>query len=124
MAKTKLQLGNVGVVADAAALVMQEAQSYGVRFKVRELLRTLAPHQQAFEEERQRLIAEYAEKDEDGELVLVDGAPQFGDKQAEVDRRWSELRSTEVTVQHKLTLEDVADLPADARLDALELVIG
>lgn len=124
MAKTKLQLGNVSVVADAAALVMQEAQTYKTRFLARELLRALAPHQEGFEAERQRLIGEYAEKDEAGELALVDGAPQFGDNQAEVDRRWNELRSTEVTVQHKLTLEDVARLPADARLDALELVLG
>lgn len=125
MAKSKLTLGQVGPVADACALAMQQAASYGTRFKLRELLRSLATHGADFEAERMRLIDEYAEKGEDGKPLLGDGdAVRFGEHQDEVDRRWQELRSTEVTISHKLTLEDVAGLPADPGLDALELLLG
>lgn len=125
MAKSKITLGQVEPLAQAVNWAMQQADSYGTRFKLREVLRSLATHGADFETERMRLIDEYAEKGEDGKPLLGEGdAVLFGENQATVDRRWQELRSTEVTISHKLTLDDVADLPADPALDALELLLG
>ncbi len=51
------------------------------------------------------------------------GAVQFGDNADEVDAKWRELVATEVVVVHKLVLDDVAGLPGDPALDALELLL-
>ena len=68
-------------------------------------------------------MEKYDEKGEDGKAVVVDGAVQFGDNADEVDRLWRDLLATEVTVVHKLALDDVAGLPGDPALDALELLV-
>lgn len=125
MAKSKITLGQVEPLAQAVNGAMAQADSYGTRFKLREALRGLAVHAQDLETERQALIAEYALTGEDGKPLTGDGdVVLFGENQAAVDQRWQELRGTKVTVSHRLTLEDVAGLPADPALDALEWLLG
>lgn len=124
MAKSKITLGQVEPLAQAVNGAMAQADSYGTRFKLREVLRSLATHGQDLDAEKQALVQEYAVKDDDDKPVIKENTFDFGDKQDEVDRRWHELIGTQVTIQHKLTLEDVAGLPADPALDALELLLG
>lgn len=123
MAKSKIALGQIDALAAAVNVAMAQTGSYGVRFKLREILRSLATHGQDFDAEKQALINDLAEKDESGAPVVVGDTYNFGDRQAEADRRWRKLVATQVTIQHKLTLEDVAGLPADPALDALELLL-
>jgi hypothetical protein len=124
MAKSKVTLGQIEPLAQAVNGAMAQADSYGTRFKLREVLRSLATHGQDLDAEKQALVQEYAVKDDDDKPVIKDNSFDFGDKQDEVDRRWRELIGTQVVIQHKLTLEDVAGLPADPALDALELLLG
>jgi hypothetical protein len=123
VAKSKITLGQVDLVAQAAAAALQVASVQGARIHLRELLRSLAPHGENLEAEKTVLVTEYAEKDADGKPIELDGIYQFGDNQATVDAKWRDLNATQVNVVHRLTFDDVAGLPADPALDALELVL-
>jgi hypothetical protein len=123
MAKSKVSMGQIDLLAAAINAAMQQASSYGTRFKLREILRTLSQHAQDGEAEKQTLVEKFAERGEDGKPVIVEDLYQFGDNQAEVDRQWAALQATQMTISHKLTLDDVADLPADPAFDALELLL-
>lgn len=124
MAKYKMTLGQIEPVAAACNAALAQASTFGVRLKLREVLRSLAQHAQDFDTERQALVEKYAEKDEAGKPVVTNDQVQFGEHKDEVDRKWRELVETSVTVQHKLTLDDVANLPGDPALDALELLLA
>ena len=123
MAKSKVTLGQIEPLAASCNAALAQAGTFGVRIKLREILRNSSTHAQDFDTERQALVEKYAEKGEDGKPVVVDGAVQFGDNADEVDAKWRELIATEVVVVHKLALDDVANLPGDAALDALELLV-
>lgn len=124
MAKSKITLGQIEPVAAAVNAAMAQATTYGTRFKLRELLRSLATHGQDLDAEKQALVKQYAVKDEDDQPVVKNNTFDFGDNQEEVDRKWGELIATQVVVQHKLTLDDVQALPADPALDPLELLLA
>lgn len=123
MAKSKLTLGQVDPVLTACNAALAQAGTFGARLKLREAMRALSTHAQDFDNERKDLVKKYAETGEDGEPVVVDGVVKFGDNADEVDRLWRELLETPITVTHKLTVEDVANLPGDAALDPLELLV-
>jgi hypothetical protein len=124
MAKSKLTLGQVDPVLNACNAALSHAGTFGARIKLREAMRSLSTHAQDFDTERQTLVEKYAEKGEDGKPILTEaGGVQFGDSIDEVDRLWRELVATEVVVVHKLALDDVANLPGDPALDALELLV-
>lgn len=123
MRKSTIELGQVEAVAVACQMALQHAPTYGARFHLREVLRVLQPHAQDFEAEKQRLIEQYAVRDADGKPVVVSDVYQFGDAQPEVDRLWRELTATKVDVSHNLTLTDVADVPANPALDALDWLL-
>lgn len=124
MAKSKVTLAQISVIGMACQTALQQQTSYGTRFKLREVLRALAPHGDDFDAEKQRLVERLAEKDDEGKPIVVDDRYEFGENQAEADRLWRELANTQVTIQHKLTLDDVAGLPADPALDGLELLLA
>ena len=123
MAKSKITLGQIEPLAASCSAALAQAGTFGVRIKLREILRSLNTHAQDFDTERQALVEKYAEKDADGKPIVADGAVQFGDNADEVDRLWRDLVTTEVVVVHKLALDDVASLPGDPALDALELLV-
>ena len=124
MAKSKITLGQIDQLAESCNAALAQAGTFGTRIKLREVLRSLSTHANDFDTERQALLEKYAEKGEDGKPILTDGGiVQFGDNADEVDAKWRELLATEVTVTHKLALDDVASLPGDAALDALELLV-
>ena len=124
MAKSKVTLGQIEPLAASCNAALAQAGTFGTRIKLREILRSLSTHAQDFDTERQALVEKYAEKDADGKPIVADGAVQFGDSAEEVDRLWRELITTEVVVVHKLVLDDVASLPGDPALDALELLVA
>jgi transcriptional regulator of heat shock response len=124
MAKSKITLGEVGPLAAALNMALSGAKQQDTRIKLREALRALAQHGEHLDAEKQVLINQYAEKDDNGKPVVDGDAYVFGDKQADVDAAWKALNKTQVVVQHRLTLDDAAGLPADQALDALELLIG
>lgn len=125
MAKSKITLGQIEPLAASVNAALAQAGTLGTRIKLREVLRSLSTHAQDFDTERQTLVEKYAEKGEDGKPILTEaGAVQFGDSAEEVDRLWRELITAEVVVVHKLVLDDVASLPGDPALDALELLVA
>ncbi len=124
MAKSKITLGQIEPLAASCNAALAQAGTFGVRIKLREILRSLNTHAQDFDTERQALVEKYAERGEDGKPILTEaGTVQFGDNADEVDAKWRELVATEVVVVHKLVLDDVASLPGDPALDALELLV-
>ena len=124
MAKSKATLGQIEPLAASCNAALAQAGTFGVRIKLREVLRGLSTHAQDFDTERQALVEKYADKGEDGKPILTEsGAVTFGDSTEEVDRQWRELVATEVVVAHKLALSDVEGLPGDPALDALELLV-
>jgi len=124
VAKSKIPPGQIEPLAASCNAALAQASTFGTRIKLREILRSLSTHAQDFDTERQALVERYAEKGEDGKPILTDaGAVTFGDSTDEVDRLWRELVTTEVVVVHKLALDDVASLPGDPTLDALELLV-
>ena len=125
MAKSKIALGQIEPLAVSCNAALAQAGTFGVRIKLREILRSLSTHAQDFDTERQALVEKYAEKGEDGKPILTEaGVVQFGDSTDEVDRLWRDLVATEVVVVHKLAIDDVANLPGDPALDALELLVA
>lgn len=124
MTKSKLTLGELEPVAAACSAALKQAGTFGLRLKLRAVLRALDVHAQDFDKERAALVEKYTEKDADGQPLVVEGKVQFSEHAAEVDRLWHELIATAVTVEHDLKLSDVAGLPGDATLDALELLVG
>ena len=123
MAKSKITLGQIEPLAASCNAALAQAGTFGVRIKLREILRSLDVHAQDFNKERQALVEKYAEKGEDGAPVVVEGLVKFGENTDEVNRLWRELVETPITVTHKLTVDDVAGLPGDPALDALELLV-
>ena len=123
MAKSKITLGQIEPLAASCNAALAQAGTFGVRIKLREILRSLSTHAQDFDTERQALVEKYAEKGENGKPVVVDDLVQFGENADEVDRLWRELQATPIVVAHKLTIDDVANLPGDAALDPLELLV-
>lgn len=124
MAKSKITLGQVDPVGLACQTALGVAQQYGLRLKLREILRGLEPHAADLEAEKARLVDEFAEKDADGKPIQDGDRFRFGEHEPEVNRRWDDLRSATVTISHSLKFEDVAGLPADPALDGLELLLG
>ena len=125
MAKSKITLGQIGPLAASCNAALAQAGTFGTRIKLREVLRSLSTHALDFDTERQALVEKYAEKGEDGKPILTEaGVVQFGDSTDEVDRLWRDLVVTEVVVVHKLAIDDVANLPGDPALDALELLVA
>ena len=125
MAKSKITLGQIDPLAASCNAALAQAGTFGTRIKLREVLRSLSTHAQDFDTERQALVEKYAEKGEDGKPILTEaGVVQFGDSTDEVDRLWRDLVVTEVVVVHKLAIDDVANLPGDPALDALELLVA
>lgn len=66
------------------------------------VISAIAAGNSTFEKMKQKLIDDYAEKDNEGQVVIVKdadgnptGAPSFGDNGALVDEKWQELVSTE-----------------------------
>ena len=86
MAKSKVTLGQIEPLAASCNAALAQAGTFGVRIKLREVLRGLSTHAQDFDTERQALVEKYADKGEDGKPILTEsGAVTFGDSTDEVD---------------------------------------
>lgn len=69
--------------------------------QVDNVITAIAAGKETFEKMKHKMIDDYAEKDEAGEIVRVTdedgretGIPSFGENQAEVDALWNELTAT------------------------------
>lgn len=123
MQKVTIEASQVDAVGVAINTALQHVQLYAARFRLRETLRAIQPHAADIEAERQALVEQYAERDADGKMVVKDNMVQFGENLDTVNERWAECQRQKVEISHRLTLDDVADLPADPKLDALELLL-
>ncbi len=70
--------------------------------QVDSIITAVAAGKETFDKMKHKLIDDYAEKDESGQVVMVidangqsTGIPSFGDNQAKVDELWDELIATE-----------------------------
>lgn len=116
-----MQLGHVEAITHALNALI-DVPSVPVAIGVRRWVRALEPHLEEFEEVRQAIIERYAEKDEDGEMVIDGGSVTLSDPEA-FAKEMQELIETEVELDCKPlstdvlegVLEDNPHLPISAR---------
>ena len=105
-----LKNGQLAAVLTGLSELLKERMSSTVGLKVRHCIRDVTPLSEDVEQERQKVLREYAKKDEQGEFVS-DSRGQATFESAEDAKKFvaalNELLMGDVTVEHVLTAKDL-----------------
>lgn len=128
MAKQTVTLNMREVEALLAAInkVLGGELYFKLRMELRSIARTLGPVLEDLQTELKTIIDTYADRGDDGELlVTVNGTQQtftFNKHLAEVEELWNDIMSATTDLSHNITPEMVSSLVGGYEIDALELL--
>lgn len=96
----RVSLNNILNSTETFSQIMQQSFKGSIAFKVARLARELNKEMETFNTERQKLLEQYCEKDENGELkVLENGNVQvIPEKLQEFNQEFTNLLETEVEI--------------------------
>lgn len=128
MAKQTVTLNMREVEALLAAInkALGSELYFKLRMELRSIARTLGPVLEDLQTERKTIIDTYADRGDDGELlVTVNGTQKtftFNKNLAEVEELWNDMMSATTDLSHNITPEMVGSLVGGYEIDALELL--
>ena len=88
---------------------------FGAAMALRKLVRELSSLAEDVEAERQKLLKQYAELDDDGQIVVKDGNAVIKD-QTGFEQAYQDLLTTEVQVEHKIQAPMFDNIEVEPRL--------
>ena len=106
----KIKLNDVVNATETFTKIMQQSFKGSLAFKIARLARELDKEMQTFNEERQKIIQKYGNKDENGELIVDEnGNVKFDNANiAEINQEFSSLLETELEINaDKLPMDSI-----------------
>jgi len=107
----KVSLNDILNASEAFNTIMQQPFKGSLAFKIARLARELNKEVETFNSERQKLLNEYCEKDENGELVILENGNVkiLPDKINEFNEVFNSLLQTEVEINVEKFSNDLID---------------
>jgi len=106
----KIKLSDVVNATETFNKIMQQSFKGSLAFKIARLARELDKEMQTFNEERQKIIQKYGNKDENGELIIdKNGNVKFDNtKLEEINQEFNSLLETELEINaDKLPMDSI-----------------
>ena len=106
----KIKLNDVVNATETFNKIMQQSFKGSLAFKIARLARELDTEMKTFNEERQKIIQKYGNKDENGELIVDEnGNVKFDNtKLEEINQEFSSLLETELEINaDKLPMDSI-----------------
>jgi len=106
----KIKLSNVVNATETFNKIMQQSFKGSLAFKIARLARELDKEMQTFNEERQKIIQKYGNKDENGELIIDEnGNVKFDNANIEeINQEFNSLLETELEINaDKLPMDSI-----------------
>ena len=106
----KIKLNDVVNATETFNKIMQQSFKGSLAFKIARLARELDKEMQTFNEERQKIIQKYGNKDENGELIIdKNGNVKFDNANIEeINQEFSSLLETELEINaDKLPMDSI-----------------
>lgn len=107
----QVKLNDIVNSAETFSKIMQQSFKGSLAFKIARLVRELDKEMQTFNEERQKIIRKYGEKDENGELIIDENnnVKFNNNKIVEVNEEFNSLLNTELEINADKLPEDSMD---------------
>ena len=106
----KIKLNDVVNATETFTKIMQQSFKGSLAFKIARLARELDTEMKTFNEERQKIIQKYGNKDENGELIVDEnGNVKFDNANIEeINQEFSSLLETELEINaDKLPMDSI-----------------
>lgn len=122
MKTVKLSILEMDAILMAINSIRSGKIKFGLRIRLTELENAIKPYLTVFYEEREKMVQEFAERDENGEVITqVNGTlVTYSFKNTEaVNERWSEMTSVTADIPVSLKSADLEDVVGGPEMEVL-----
>lgn len=109
----KIQTGQALAALQAVQPMLQRPLAFSLALKMRKLVRELSSIAEDVEEERKKLLEQYADKDEDGQPIIEEGRYSLNGNGAAYSGDYLSLMQEEVDVQTILQASAFGDMEVE-----------